>query len=213
MSEARYLAIEGPIGVGATSLAKGIARRLNSELVLDQAEKNPFLRLFYQDPARYALPTQLGFLRIRSQQQRKIPEMLGRHIVSDYLFARDALFARMTLTDEEFDLYSYYASLLKPAPPKPDLVIYLQANPEILMERITKRGRDYERGIELSYLQQVVDMYNQFFFHYKETPLLVINTAEIDFVHDSADLTYLLEEVDRSRAGTRYYSATKQSTS
>ena len=210
MSEPRYLAVEGPIGVGATSLAKGIARRLNSELILDQVEKNPFLRLFYQDPARYALPTQLAFLRIRWEQQQPVVENLGRNIVSDYLFARDALFARMTLTDEEFGLYSYYASLLKPPPPKPDLVIYLQANPDILMERIARRGRDYEQGIELAYLQQVVETYNQFFFHYTETPLLVINTAEMDYVHDVTDLTYLLEEVDRTRAGTRYYSASKQ---
>jgi len=209
MSEPRYLSVEGPIGVGATSLAERIARRLNSETVFDEAGKNPFLRLFYQEPARYALPAQLAFLRIRWEQQLRIAKLLGRHIVSDYLFARDALFARMTLTDDEFALYSYFAGQLKPAPPKPDLVIYLQANAETLMERITKRAREYEQGIELDYLRQVVETYNHFFFHYKETPLLVINTAEIDFVNNESDLDYLLEEIERSRAGTRYYVATK----
>jgi deoxyadenosine/deoxycytidine kinase len=211
MSEPRYIAVEGPIGVGATSLATGIARRLNCELFLDEADKNPYLRLFYQDPARYALATQLAFLRIRAEQQKRLEATVGRPIVSDYLFGRDALFARMTLTDEEFSLYAYFAALVK-SPPKPDLVIYLQATPDILIRRIQQRARDYEQGIEPAYLQQVVEAYNQFFFHYEETPLLVINTAQIDFVNDEADLTYLLEEIDRSRAGTRYYAATKHLT-
>jgi len=207
MREPRYLAIEGPIGVGVTSLAQRIAERLGASAIIDPIEKNPFLPRFYEDPARHAFITQMAFLSIRWEEQQKIADLLGRHIVADFLFARDALFARMTLPDDEFAIYSYYAGLLTPKPPDPDLVIYLQAKPETLMARIATRGREYERSISEEYLRQVVNAYNHFFFHYKETPLLVINTAEIDFVHNEQDLDDLLGEIDRSRSGTRYYTA------
>ena len=210
MSEPRYLAVEGPIGVGATTLATRIARRLDAELILDPSDRNPFLERFYQEPARYALPTQLGFMRARWEQQQGIAAIAGQSVVSDYLFARDALFARLTLTDEEHALYTFCAGQLTPAPRRPDLVIYLQAEPDTLQARIRARGRPYEEDMGLDYLTQVVNAYNHFFFHYHETSLLVINTTEIDFVNSGQDLDYLFEEISRTRGGTRYYVASGQ---
>ena len=210
MIEPRYLAVEGPIGVGATTLATRIARRLEAELILDPGDENPFLERFYEQPARYALPAQLAFMRARWEQQQRIVTLTGQSVVSDYLFARDALFARLTLTDEEHALYAFCADQLRPVPPAPDLVIYLQAVPETLAERIRTRGREYETAIGIDYLEQVVRAYNHFFFHYHETPLLVINTTEIDFVNSEQELDYLFEEISRARGGTRYYVASNQ---
>jgi deoxyguanosine kinase len=206
MSEPRYIAVEGPIGVGATSLATRLADRVNAQLILDPGEKNPFLERFYGDPVRYALPTQLSFMRSRWEQQAQILAPSDEPIVSDYLFARDALFARLTLTDEELGLYGFCAGQLG-APTKPDLVIYLQAEPDVLMKRIATRGRPYEESLGEDYLSRVVNAYNHYFFHYTETSLLVINTAEIDFVNNEQDLDRLFEEIDRTGGGTRYYVA------
>lgn len=210
MAGPRYLAVEGPIGVGGTSLARRISERLGGEIVLDPFDRNPFIERFYENPARYALATQLAFLRARWEQQETIPGLLGRTVVTDYLFNRDDLFARITLPEDELALYRYYSAVLGPPRERPDLVVYLQAEPDVLLARITGRGRKYEAGIGEEYLRQVVNSYNHFFFHYKETPLLVVNTAEIDFVHNEKDLDALLAEIDRSRSGTRYYTASSR---
>ena len=214
-----YLVIEGPMGAGASSLAERISERLGYRTVLDPRDENPFLRRFHQDPARYALAAQLSYFRLRLKQQQEIAALLaapakgagesesGDPVVADYLFARDELFARMTLTDEEYEIYDYFASSMNPDPPKPDLVIYLQAAAATLQRRIAHRGRQFESDIPLDYLQRLVEIYNQYFFHYKETPLLVINTTEMDYVNDEIELDYLIDEIRRTRAGTRYYVA------
>ena len=206
MSESRYISVEGPIGVGATSLATRLSERVGAKLMLDPGDGNPFLERFYAEAERYALHTQLAFMSERWNQQVEIAQHAGQRLVSDYLFARDALFATLTLTEEEHKLYEFCASQLG-APVKPDLVIYLQAKPDALLERIGARGRPYEENIGVEYLERVVEAYNHFFFHYDETPLLVINTSEIDFVNNPPDLENLFNEIARTQGGTRYYVA------
>lgn len=205
MSEPRYVAVEGPIGAGATTLAHGVASRSGGKLFLDRVEENRFLERFYADPRRYALPSQLAFLWSRWDQQRDIARHAGMNVVSDYAFARDDLFAGLTLDDDEYDLYRAYAAALRPEPPEPGLIVYLQADPDTLLRRLEARGRAFEREITRVYLEQVVKVYNGFFFHYTRTPLLVVDTNNIDFVNDGQDLDDLLREIDRSRVGTRYY--------
>jgi deoxyguanosine kinase len=207
LKEARYIAIEGPIGVGKTSLATLLGRRLGARLVLERPDENPFLDDFYKDPKRYAFKTQLFFTLSRYMQQQEFTQQDLFHdlVIADYLFAKDKIFAYLTLDDKELALYEKLVDLIEPEIPRPDLVIYLQATTEVLLERIRQRGRAYERRLSEEYLKSLNEAYNYYFFHYQESPLLVINTSEIDFVHRQADLDDLIEEIRRPHAGTTFY--------
>lgn len=205
--EPRYIAVEGPIGVGKTSFAELLAQRLQAQAILEVTEENPFLKDFYRDMRRYAFQTQLFFLLSRFRQQQELLQfdLFRQRLVCDYLFARDRIFAYLTLDDNELALYEKIHPLLEARVPRPELVIYLQAEVETLHKRITIRGRAYEREIPREYLEDLVEAYNHFFFHYTETPLLVINTTEIDFVRRKEDLEDLIKQIAEMKRGTRYY--------
>jgi deoxyadenosine/deoxycytidine kinase len=207
MSQAQYIAIEGVIGAGKTSLARALAERLDASLLLEEVEENPFLPLFYEDPARYAFQNQVFFLLSRFRQQEELiqADLFRSTVVSDYLFAKDAIFAHLTLNDAEIALYDRLAGLLAPRVVRPDLVIYLQNNTDRLMQHIRLRGRAYERGIGQDYLRKLNEAYNHFFFHYTEAPLLVVNASQIDFVKRETDLDDLIRAIRTPPAGTRYY--------
>jgi deoxyadenosine/deoxycytidine kinase len=193
--------------VGKTSLARCLAGELNARLIFERVEDNPFLTKFYDDRRTHAFQNQIFFLLSRYQQQRELvqQELFAQNTVADYLFAKDKIFATLTLTEEELNLYQQIYRLLNPRIPKPDLVIYLQANLETLYKRIKKRDKSYERNVSADYLEEVARAYNEFFFRYDETPLLVVNTSEIDFVASSKDLADLIKEINRMGAGTQYY--------
>jgi deoxyadenosine/deoxycytidine kinase len=203
----RYIALEGPIGVGKTSLAKLLAERLGGRAVLEVVEDNPFLPRFYQDRSAWAFQTQLFFLLSRWQQQQQLlqTDLFSAATVSDYVFAKDRIFATLTLQPAELSLYDRVYEALGPRVPQPDLVIYLQARLEVLLQRIKRRGRDYERHFDADYLESLARAYNDFFFHYTETPLLVINTSDIDFVHNPGDLDNLVSVVRKMRKGVHHY--------
>lgn len=207
MAEHRYIVLEGPIGVGKTSLCHLLEKEFSGRLVLEEVEENPFLTEFYQDRQRMALQTQLFFLLSRYRQQQEIiqPSLFGQATISDYLFAKDRIFAYLNLDDNELALYNQIYELLEPTVPKPDLVIYLQASTEVLMQRIGLRGKDYEKGISREYINDLNEAYNHFFFNYTDTPLLVINTTEIDFVSSRKDLVDLVQRIKEMRKGTHYY--------
>jgi deoxyguanosine kinase len=207
MVEANYIVIEGVIGVGKTSLAKILAEKINARVVLEEVEENPFLEDFYRDPARFAFQVQIFFLLSRYRQQMEFPQqdLFQQKTVSDYLFDKDKIFAYINLNEKELSLYERLWSFLCKDVPRPDLVIYLQANTETLMCRIRERNRSYERDISSEYIQRLNEAYNYFFFHYTESPLLVVNTAKIDFVHNPDDLEDLLEQIRKPHLGTRYY--------
>jgi len=202
-----YIAVEGPLGVGKTSLALLLAERVHGRTILENAEDNPFLTSFYRDPKRFAFQTQLFFVLRRFQRQEEIDQidLFKRVVVSDFLFEKDRIFARLNLDDREFSLYEQVFNLLKVKSAKPDLVIFLQARTDVLKERIRKRNRDYEKPININYLDQINQAFNDFFFHYNETPLLVINASEIDFVNVPADLDNLTLEIEKMEKGTKYY--------
>jgi deoxyguanosine kinase len=202
-----YIAVEGPLGVGKTSLARLLAERINARAILEEIEENPFLSNFYKDPARFAFQTQIYFLLRRFQKQQEINQidLFKRVVVSDFLFDKDMVFARFNLDDREFSLYEQVFQLLRASVVRPDLVIFLQARTDILRERIRTRDREYERSITPKYLEQINQAFNEFFFHYAETPLLVINASEIDFVHVPSDLSELVLEIERMEKGTKYY--------
>lgn len=203
----RYLAVEGAIGVGKTSLAKILAQKFSARLVREEVSKNPFLDRFYENRRKYAFQTQLFFLLSRYRQQRELAQgdLFENGIVSDYMLAKDKIFAYLNLEDDEIALYEMVYKLLVPTVPRPDLVIYLQARPEVLLARIRKRGVEYERNISLDYLRLLSDAYSEYFFHYNETPLLVVNTSEIDFVESPRDLEQLIREVKSVKRGTQHY--------
>lgn len=203
----RYIAIEGPIGVGKSSLAKILAQKYASRLVKEEVEGNPFLERFYENPRKFAFQTQLFFLLSRYRQQRELAQgdLFEAGLVCDYILAKDKIFALINLEDDEISLYESIYKLLVPTLPKPDLVIYLQARPEVLLSRVRKRGIAYERNISLDYLRTLSDAYNEYFFHYNETPLLVVNTSEIDFVESPRDLEHLVREVKSVKRGTQHY--------
>ncbi|MCK4598049.1 deoxynucleoside kinase [bacterium] len=207
MTESNYVAIEGVIGVGKTSLVKLLAERMNARMVLEEVEENPFLEDFYRDPVHYAFQVQLFFLLSRYRQQMEFPQqdLFQQKTVSDYLFDKDKIFAYINLNEKELSLYERLWSLLQRDIPKPDLVIYLQANTQTLMHRIRERNRPYERNISAEYIQRLNEAYSYFFFHYTDSPLLVVNTVKIDFVHNSDDLEDLLEQIRKPHVGTRYY--------
>lgn len=206
---AYYIAIEGVIGVGKTSLAKILSQRLNSRLILEKFEENPFLSDFYGDRQRYAFQTQLFFLLSRYRQQLELSQtdVFHRSIVTDYIFAKDRLFAYINLDEKELHLYDQLYSILAKEIAKPDLVIYLQADTGRLMKNIDLRDRDYERNMDRDYIESLNQFYNQYFFHYNETPLLIINTTEIDFVNKKEDLDEVMKYIQQPPMGTKYYKA------
>jgi deoxyadenosine/deoxycytidine kinase len=203
----KYIAIEGPIGVGKTSLCEILAQKLGARPVLEIAEENPFIKDFYKDIRRYAFQTQLFFLLSRYRQQSELhqTDLFSKGLVSDYLFSKDRLFANMILDDNELRLYEQIHSTLNARVLKPDLVVYLQASTDTLLRRISQRGRKFENPITPEYLEELNKAYNYYFFHYEETPLMVVNTNEIDFVHRDADLDDLLTHMGRCQKGTVYY--------
>ena len=203
----RYIAIEGPIGVGKSSLAKILAQKYAYRLVKEEVAGNPFLERFYENPRKFAFQTQLFFLLSRYRQQRELAQgdLFEGGLVCDYILAKDKIFALINLEDDEISLYESIYKLLVSTLPKPDLVIYLQARPEVLLGRVRKRGIAYERNISLDYLKTLSDAYSEFFFHYNETPLLVVNTSEIDFVERPRDLDHLVREVKSMKRGTQHY--------
>jgi deoxyadenosine/deoxycytidine kinase len=203
----RYLAIEGAIGVGKTSLARRLADAFGTEPVLERPEENPFLERFYQARARFALPTQLFFLfqRARQIQALKQSDMFRPGYVADFMLEKDTLFARVNLADDELRLYEQVYAQLRLDLPVPDQVIYLQAPVDVLMERIRKRDLGYERLIDRAYLQDVVDAYTQFFYHYTAGPLLVVNAADINFVDSDKDFTVLVEHIRKHCSGRHFF--------
>jgi deoxyguanosine kinase len=205
--EKRYIAVDGPIGVGKTSLARMLALELDGELLLERTEDNPFLERFYRDGKRYAFQTQLFFLLTRYQQQKDLGqlELFQGMTVSDYLFDRDRIFAHINLDKDELRLYDKIYTLLETRITRPDLVILLQARPEILKERIRTRGMRSEKDISLEYLEEVAEAYRDYFFYYNESPLLVADTTEIDFVQSKEDFEDLVREIKGTRKGTWYY--------
>jgi len=203
----RYIAVEGPIGVGKTSLAKRLARSFNYEILLEQSEENPFLERFYHNPRQMALATQLFFLFQRAQQIQDLrqDDMFEPVRVADFLMEKDRLFARQNLDKDEFSLYEKVFEHLTIDAPQPDLVIYLQAPVEILVERIQKRGIEAEQLIEQQYLEKLIDAYTEFFHYYDDSTLLVVNSSEIDLVNNDKDYEQLLDFILTTRKGSRNY--------
>lgn len=205
--ENRYIVIEGVIGAGKTSLTRMLSDRLSAQLVLEEVEENPFLKDFYRDRARYAFQTQMHFLFSRYQQQRNLrqTDLFSDKLVSDYVFQKDRIFASLNLVDKELALYERLVGWLELDVVKPDVVVYLQASTETLMERITKRNRSFEKDMDRGYIEKLNEAYNYYFFHYTETPLLVVNTNRIDFVNQPDDFEDLLKRILSHRQGTMYY--------
>jgi len=202
-----YVAIEGVIGVGKTTLAGLLAKKWGAHLKLEVVEENPFLPQFYADMRAYAFQTQLFFLLSRHKQQLELKQydLFMERVVADYMFAKDRIFANITLDDNELALYTRLADLLERDVPKPDIVVYLQASVDVLMDRIRKRGRKFERDMSRDYIESLNEAYNYFFFHYTDTPLIVVNTNDIDFVDNSADFEELAKEIEEHDKGTAYY--------
>lgn len=202
-----YIAIEGVIGAGKTSLAKLIAEKVDGKILLEQSESNPYLEDFYRDPQRYAFQTQLFFLVSRYRQLLNLPQqdLFHSYLIADYIFAKDKIFAFLNLEKRDLVLYERVATLMAQELPKPDLVIYLQSNSDRLITNIKKRNKKYEKHMASDYIKRLNEAYNDFFFRYTETPLLVINTSEIDFVQNEEDLDDLLQQILNPPSGMKYY--------
>jgi len=202
-----YIAIEGPIGVGKTSLANLMAKELGARLVLEEFAENPFLPDFYKDPERYAFQTQLFFLlqRYRQQQELRQVDMFQKLLVTDYMFVKDRLFASLNLNEKEMQLYDTVANLLERNIIKPDLVIYLQADTDTLMKNISLRGREMENEITYEYIDALSQVYTEYFFRYQETPLVIINTNNIDFVHNEKDFQEVIQYIRQPVSGTKFF--------
>ena len=207
LAKCRYVVVEGPIGAGKTSLARELAHALHADPLLEQPEDNPFLARFYEDRARFALPTQLTFLFQRVDQLRALAQLdlLRRPTVADFLFDKDPLFARLNLTDDEYALYEKIYLHLKPQVPAPDLVVYLQAPVTVLVERVHRRGMDYERSVEEEYLARVADTYTRFFYGYDGAPLLIVNSERLNFVDNPAHFTLLVERIVGMRGRREFF--------
>ncbi len=203
----RYIVVEGVIGVGKTSLTKLLATRLGGRLNLEVVEENPFLAKFYRDREAYAFQTQIFFLLSRYRQQQGLgqQDLFNATLVSDYLFAKDRIFANLNLADDELALYGQLANILEQRVLKPDLVIYLQARTEMLQQRIRWRGRSFEQDMEPDYLEALNGAYSYFFHHYRDAPLLVVNTDNLDFVNVPGDFELLFGQLTEKFVGTRYF--------
>ena len=202
-----YLAVEGPIGVGKTSLVKLLGKKLGAKMVLEEYENNPFLEDFYNDPERFAFQTQLFFLmnRYRQQQDLRQVDMFHNLLITDYMFVKDRLFASLNLDDKELSLYDTVANLLERNVLKPDMVIYLQADTQTLMRNIAQRGRDFETNMSFEYLDALSQVYTEYFFKYQETPLIIINTNNIDFVNNNDDLEEVIKYIREPVSGTKFF--------
>ena len=207
MGDNRYIVVEGVIGVGKTSLARMLSERLTARLMLEEVEENPFLKDFYRDRSRYAFQTQMHFLFSRYQQQRGLRqlELFSERLVADYLFQKDRIFAGLNLSERELALYERLVGWLELDVMRPDVVVYLQASPDTLLERIARRGRPYEKEMDRDYLRQLNEAYNHFFFHFVDSPLLVVNTNGIDFVNNPDEFSDLERRILSHRQGTVYY--------
>ncbi len=212
MTQAAFVVVEGPIGVGKTTLAKKLAQAYNSELLLEGADENPFMAKFYENPRAAALPTQLFFLLQRAKQMQALRQgdMFSPVRVSDFLMEKDRLFAELTLDDDELKLYEQVYEQLTFDVPVPDLVIYLQAPVEILQSRIEKRGIGHERLIESAYLQRLSDAYVDFFYHYDQAPLLIVNATDINFADNDDDFQLLLERLKDVSSGRHYFNPSRE---
>jgi len=210
MRNLNYVAIEGAIGVGKTSLAKLLSDRLGAKLVLEKFEENPFLSEFYDDPVRFSFQTQLFFLLQRYQQQQELRQvdMFHNLLISDYMFIKDRLFASLNLDEKEMSLYDSIANMLERNVINPDLIIYLQADTNTLMKNIAKRGREFEANISYDYINGLNEIYTEYFFRYNETPLVIINTNYIDFVNNSADLDQVIDYIRQPVSGTKFFNPT-----
>lgn len=205
-----YVAIEGAIGAGKTSLAKLLGERLNARLVTESFQDNPFLADFYEDPERFAFQTQLWFLLQRYQQQQQLRQvdMFHNLLVTDYMFVKDRLFASLNLNEKEMSLYDTVANMMERNVIHPDLVIYLQADTDTLMKNILRRGRDYEKNMSWDYIDALNQVYNEYFFRYQDTPLVIINTNNIDFVHNKGDLDEVISYIRQPVTGTKFFNPT-----
>jgi deoxyguanosine kinase len=203
----RHIVVEGPIGAGKTSLARRLAERFGAQPVLEDPTANPFLERFYRDSARHALPTQLFFLFQRGNQLRDLAQrdLFSQAVVSDFLLEKDPLFAQLTLGDEELRLYRQIYDTLRPQTPTPDLVVYLQADPETLIERVQRRGLAYESAISADYLRALNDAYSRFFHHYDAAPVLIVNAQRLNPIERDEDFALLVEHVAGMRGRREYF--------
>lgn len=204
----QYVVIEGVIGAGKTTLAKMLSEQAEARLVLEQFEENPFLARFYKDRARWAFQTQLSFLASRFRQQQTLGgrDLFHNFVVADYTFDKDRIFARINLEGDELSLYETMFGIMQPTTPVPDLIVYLQASTDRLMANIAQRGRDYEKDMDREYIDSLNQAYNHYFFHYNQSPLLIVNATNIDFVKHPEDLNELIRQIASLRhPGTTYF--------
>ena len=209
LESARHIVVEGPIGVGKTSLAKKLAGRMAAELLLEQPMDNPFLARFYEDMARFALPTQLFFLFQRAKQLEPLAQtdMFSHVTVADFLLDKDPLFARITLSGDELALYDRIYETLKPQAPQPDLVIYLKAQPDTLIERVRRRGVAFERQVSEEYLALLAETYTRFFYHYADAPVLIVNSEHMNFAERESDLDLLMHRIATMRSRREFFNS------